>query len=133
MRMRLIIIGTNHAEMVKFTAKQENWPFASIRRGAYQTYPESFARLEIIEDGELVETDEVLIFPENRLTPYNPIPSKEFFSTECIVMRAEEVKNDLGMMEKPYVTFSDAARWIWRWWPMLLAGGLLIYAFISSI
>lgn len=133
--MRIILVGKNHAEILKLSAKQENQGFAKIRGGAYQIYPDSFARLEIYDkDGKLIETDELIVIPENRLVPYNPLPNSEWFGIELIATRAEEHKNSLGPFEKPYITFTkNVLKYLWKWWPMLLAGVLIIYAFVSSI
>lgn len=133
--MRIVIIGTNHAEVLKMTAKQENRGFAKIRNGAYQIYPDEFARLEIYNlEGELVETDEVVVFPENRLVPYNPIPSPEFFDVELIAGRAEEHKNCGGHFDKPYISFARSAlSWGWHWWPMLLVGGIFVYGIVTTM
>lgn len=132
--MRIIIIGRNHAEILKQSAKQENQGFARIRGGAYQIYPDSYARLEIYnESGEMIETDEVIVIPENRLVPYNPLPDAEFFGVERIVTRAESTKNALGPLEKPYITFAKSAMmFLWRWWPMLIAGAMVIYAIVAA-
>lgn len=133
--MRIAIIGTNHAEILKLSGKQENHGFAEIRNGAYQIYPEEFARLEIYNtQGELVETDEIVVFPENRTTPYNPLPSPEFFDINMIVTRAEVHKISCGKLEKPYISFTRSVlTWGWYWWPMLLVGGIFVYGIVTTM
>lgn len=68
--MKVIILGNNMADMVTIKAKDFDKHYLQRRKQAYRIFPDGLTRMRIWEDGVEVDSDEVIVFPENSGVPH---------------------------------------------------------------
>lgn len=68
--MKIIILGTNRAEVNTIKAKDFDKHFFRRRNQAYRVFPDGLTRMRIYIDGVEQESDEVLVYPENGIVPH---------------------------------------------------------------
>ena len=68
--MKVIILGNNMADMVTIKAKDFDKHYLQRRKQAYRIFPDGLTRMRIWEDGVEIDSDEVIVFPENSGVPH---------------------------------------------------------------
>ena len=68
--MKIIILGTNRAEINNIKVKDFDKHFFSARKQAYRVFPDGLTRIRIYKDGVEQESDEVIVYPENGIIPH---------------------------------------------------------------
>lgn len=68
--MKVIILGTNRAEITEIKAKDFDKHFFQERKQCYRIFPDGLTKMRIWQDGVEVDSDEVIIFPENGIVPH---------------------------------------------------------------
>lgn len=68
--MKVIILGNNMADVVTIKAKDFDKHYLQRRKQAYRIFPDGLTRMRVWEDGVEVDSDEVIVFPENSGIPH---------------------------------------------------------------
>lgn len=70
--MKVIIIGSNRAEIIDVKISDLDKHFIQSRGQLYKVWPDALTRMRIVKDGEEFESDEAIIYKENAICPYHP-------------------------------------------------------------
>ena len=133
--MKVIIIGSNRAELCKVPIKDLDKHFFMTRRQLYKVYPDGLTRMRVYDrDGIEKESEEVIVYSENAIVPYHP--RHVDYSQDRILAEIDEHKL-MGSTKSifPYRVYFTTARNIWReigpMFPIIVAGIVLAYALLQ--
>ena len=68
--MKVIILGNNMADIVDIKAKDFDKHFLQRRKQGYRIFPDGLTRMRIWQDGVEIDSDEVMVYPENGTVPH---------------------------------------------------------------
>lgn len=68
--MKVIILGNNMADIVEIKAKDYDKHFLQRRKQGYRIFPDGLTRIRIWDDGVELDSDEVIVYPENGKIPH---------------------------------------------------------------
>ena len=69
--MKVIIVGCNRAEIIPIKVANQNKHFLESRGQLYKVAPDALTRMRMIKDGREEDSEEVLVYRENSITPYH--------------------------------------------------------------
>lgn len=133
--MRVIIIGNHMASYARAGLLDEGKAFYERKmEDLYYTPLEGRVPLEIEDEEGNITMDEVMIYREGDIVPDMPVPYIEFYDQDVILGHMQEHKMmSAGGLMRPNTTWSgvkEFGKWIWAYFPLILAAGVLVYAVI---
>lgn len=132
--MMVMIIGQNRAELAKVPRKDQDKHFFKTKGQLYKVYPDGLSRMRIYDaDGVETESEEVIVYAENEVVPYHP--RNVAYDIDTLLSDIDKHKMMAPRTIFPYRIYFTEARNIWRgiapMFPMIVAGIVLLYAFIG--
>lgn len=136
--MRIYIKGCDSVEIMRISGKKQDKHFVKTSGQLYKIYPDGFHRCVIRRRyftifSRAEETDEMIIYDENKRWPHYPVPGVAY-DQESVLRDIDEHKiTGIGglMRFKPYI---KAASDIWKVLAtgggVLLAGVIILWAVI---
>lgn len=132
--MKVIILGTNRAEVNEIKAKDFDKHFFQRRKQGYRIFPDGLTRMKIYNNGVWVGDDEVIVYPENGIEPhltrgldYSPLALKT-----DIDMHKNATTDSFFNKFKMWATVSGS---IWKgiapYIGVIIAGGIVAWAFLT--
>ena len=70
--MMLILIGADRAHMIRIARRDYGKHFITYRSQLYKVYPDGLSRCYLYKWGKQAGDDEIIIYKENAIIPYNP-------------------------------------------------------------
>lgn len=130
-----MIIGNHIATYVKAGLIDEGKSFYERKQeDLYYTPMEGRMKVTIIDEDGKRTMDEIMIYGEGEIIPIDPVPYIEFYSTDTILAHMQEHKilSPHGLLSggPTWSAARQIGKWVWAYFPLLLALGVLIYAFI---
>lgn len=133
--MKIIILGTNRAEINEIKKKDYDKHFFKERNQCYRIFPDGLTRMRIYKNGVEQESDEVIVFPENGIIPHQ---------TRGLDYSEKALKGDIDLHKDaihwgPFNRFKlwiDNGNSIYKamspYMALLIAVIIVVWAFISS-
>lgn len=133
--MRIIIVGNHIATYARASYLDEGKSFYERKNeDLYYTPVEGRKKVTIIDEDGNRTMDEIMVFGEGEIAPCDLIPYPEFYETDVILAHMQEHKilSPHGLLSggPTWSAARQIGKWIWAYFPLLLALGVLIYAFI---
>lgn len=100
MTTKICIIGANRYEEVEIKPKEFDKRWFDIRGGLYGLPPGQLKRMIVTEDGKPTYDEEVLIYPEDSIKPYDG--KKEWFDLDT-QLKAIDIPKYADRKTKAYV------------------------------
>ena len=130
MTTRIIIVGENRTEIIKVKNKDLDKHFVRCRGQLYKVYPHAFSRMRIYDiKGIEKESDEVIVFPENALSPFHDrgVP----YDQDQILAEIDEHKftESNGLLHQ-FRGVIGVARSLYPYIGLIIAGVVVVYALI---
>lgn len=128
----ILIVGSNRAEFCKPKPKDvDTKHFFVTRNQLYKVYPDMYTRVRRYYCDVSVSTDEMIIYPENGIRP--DIQRGAITDFDKLMADIDEHKMLNGSSKHKNVgTLSSKVSSFKKFFPLLLAGIVLAYAFISN-
>lgn len=128
----VLIVGSNRAEFCKPKPKDvDNKHFFVTRNQLYKVYPDMYTRVRHYYCEVPVSTDEMIIYPENGIRP--DIQRGAVTDFDKLMADIDEHKMLNGSSKRKNVgTLSSKVSSFKKFFPMLLVGIVLAYAFITN-
>ena len=70
--MMLILIGASRADMIKVKRRDYGKHFISFRGQLYKIVPDGLTRCYCYKWGKRIADEELIVYVENAIIPYNP-------------------------------------------------------------
>lgn len=130
--MIIIIEGKNRTEFCRPKSKNDidKRRFYETRNMLYRAYANQFTRMRIREFGKEVDTEEVIVYPENCIHAY---------VNRGIIITVDKMLADIDenriLTEHPLnkrswgILTSKTGKALWEYLPFILVGAVLLYAF----
>ena len=133
--MMIIIMGKNRTEFCKpKNAKDvDRRRFYETRNMLYRAYINQFTRMRIKEFGQEVTTEEVIMYPENCIHAY--VDRGIVITVDKMLADIDENRILTGnpLNKKSWgVLSSKTGRAIWEYFPFIIVGLVLLYAFAAN-
>lgn len=129
--MMAIIIGKNRVQYMRVKKKDLDKHFFRTRGQRYMIYPEVLTPMEIYHNGVWVESESVIIFPENGTVPYN-CRYPELYDMDSLLSKTDEIK--LMCRKKRGFSFGSLdPNKIWDWIPIFVLGAIALYVLWGMI
>lgn len=123
--MMAIIIGKNRVEYMRVKKRDLDKHFFVSRGQRYMIVPEVLAPMELYHNGAWVESESVIVFPENGTLPYNCLHPK-VYDMDNMLAKADEVKL-MSLKKRQWHFGSISPAKIWDWVPLIVLGVIGIY------
>ena len=129
--MMAIIIGKNRVEYMRIRKKDLDKHFFKSRGQMYMIYPECLTPVEVYHNGVWVESESIIVFPENGTMPYN-CRHPALYDMDSLLSKVHEVqliaKNTRGF------SFGNInPNKIWDWIPLFVLGAIGLYVLWGMI
>ena len=133
--MIIIIEGKNRTEFCRPKNKNDvdRRRFYETRNMLYRAYKNQFTRMRIREFGEEVDTDEVIVYPENCIHAYEN--RGVIITVDKLLADIDENRILTGhpLNKKSWgILTSKTGRAIWEYFPFIIVGVVLLYAFAAN-
>lgn len=123
--MMAIIIGKNRVQYMRVKKKDLDKHFFRTRGQRYMIYPEALTPMEVYHNGAWIESESVIVFPENGTMPYN-CRYPELYDMDSMLSKTDEVK--LMCRQKHGFSFGNLdPNKFWDWLPILILGAIGLY------
>ena len=120
--MMAIIIGQNHTAYLKVRKKDLTKHFFKYRNQMYIVYPDELTPMETYHDGAWVESESVIVFPENCPIPCNcKHPAR--YEMDARLSSIDEHKL-MSKSKKLNIFDGVNPSKIWEWVPLIILGGI---------
>lgn len=133
--MRIMIIGNHLATYVRAGIMDEGKSFYERKNeDVYYTPVEGRKRVTIIDEDGNRTMDEMMIYSEGDIIPIDPVPYPEFYEQDVILahMQEHKIMSPHGLLagNPTWSGVKQLGKWVYAYFPLILAGGVLVYAFL---
>lgn len=126
-----IIIGKNRVEYMRIRKKDLDKHFFKSRGQMYMIYPECLTPVEVYHNGVWVESESIIVFPENGTMPYN-CRHPALYDMDSLLSKVHEVQ--LIAKNKRGFSFGNInPNKIWDWIPLFVLGAIGLYVLWGMI
>lgn len=136
--MMVILVGANKATLLRVRGADAKKHFLLFRGELYKTYPDGLTRLIVRKFGRRVKTDEVIVYKENAIVPYDC--RSQLYTMGKILSEIDNHKKSIGKKRGLFGAYEFYAlghiTTIWRTiapaMPMIIAGVVLLWAVVFN-
>lgn len=130
--MMAIIIGKNRVQFMRVKKKDLDKHFFRTRGQRYMIYPEVLRPMEVYHNGAWIESESVVIFPENGTLPYN-CRYPELYEMDSMLSKTDEVKLMCRSKKGGFDFGKLDPNKIWDWIPLIVLGLVGLYVLWGMI
>lgn len=127
-----IIIGKNRVQFMRVKKKDLDKHFFRTRGQRYMIYPEVLRPMEVYHNGTWVESESVVIFPENGTLPYN-CRYPELYYMDSLLSKTDEIKLTCRSKKGGFDFGKLDPNKIWDWIPLIVLGLVGLYVLWGMI
>lgn len=134
--MRIILVGNQCATYQRAGLMDEGKSFFTRKKeDLYYTPVEGRVKVLIHDEEGKTTMDEMMLYREGDIVPQDMIPYPEFYDQDTILAHMQEHKilSPTGMIaaDPTWQGLKEIGKWVWAYLPLILAGGVLLYAFLG--
>lgn len=130
--MMAIIIGKNRMQFMRVKKKDLDKHFFRTRGQRYMIYPEVLRPMEVYHNGTWVESESVVIFPENGTLPFN-CRYPELYEMDSLLSKTDEIKLTCRFKKGGFDFGKLDPNKIWDWIPLIVLGLVGLYVLWGMI
>lgn len=130
--MMAIIVGKNRVQYLRVRKKDLDKHFFRTRGQRYMVYPEVLAPMETYHNGAWVESESVIVFPENGTVPCN-CRYPELYEMDSLLSKTDEVKLMCRQKRNGFNFGNLDPNKIWDWIPIFAIGAIALYVLWGMI
>ena len=129
--MMAIIIGKNHVAYLRVRKKDLTKHFFTYRNQFYPVFPDELTPMETYHDEDWVESESVIVFPENVGMPmYCKHPER--YESDYVLASVDEHK--LMSRKKRGLAFDwISPSKIWEWVPIVILGAIGLTVLVGML